>query len=337
MPPKHVMQINARRLYYRGLSIPYSNKSCQFPLGGVLSKLLPLFLRWGDDNRSGYFLVCRGSLSSLSFEQPVNRSKHSPEKSVYQYKRLSDEDGHSLEPDIWEDTDEHTPWQRHERDHDGDCPLSSVEATLLDLKHAATNEHDSDLETDHQEVDEDEELVAVDTLENVEFVIKSPVVEFVEDLHPNKGVENDCIKLQHLILAISVIVEDLWAGEVKSECDDKLENGLSDNHLPHLETAVSYICRNQQEVWAYIDRDKRCILSLRRSVKDLVGRRIRCQCERGKCVHDEVDPKQLNSFQHRLHMRVIHGSNERQKDGSDINGDLELHHEHLATWQCVQI
>lgn len=75
----------------------------------------------------------------------------------------------------------------------------------------------------------------------------------------------------------------------------------------------------------YVHGDERCGLGLRWSVEDGVSGRIGGQGESSHGVHDKVDPKELNSLENRFHLIVVHGRNEREQNGSDVDGDLELH------------
>jgi len=67
------------------------------------------------------------------------------------------------------------------------------------LKRSAADEDDHNLQCDNKYDDTDEEKVAEDPLEHVEFVIETSVVENIEDLHPDEAVENDSIKLNLLV------------------------------------------------------------------------------------------------------------------------------------------
>lgn len=72
------------------------------------------------------------------------------------------------------------------------------------------------------------------TFKDVELVVEPTVVQLVEDLHPHKRVKHNGIQLQHLILIMAIVAEDLGAGKVKCEHHDQLQDRLSNDHLPHL-------------------------------------------------------------------------------------------------------
>lgn len=90
------------------------------------------------------------------------------------------------------------------------------------------------MQTDHDGVDEDEEQVAVDADKHVELVVETTAVELVEDLHPDEHVEDDGIELELFGRDGGVVAEDGVAGKVENQDDDDLEDGLADDHLPHL-------------------------------------------------------------------------------------------------------
>lgn len=138
------------------------------------------------------------------------------------------------EPLVREYSDQHTPRQTESSNNDGDSPLNTIETVGVDIENAVTNKDDGDLESDHDAVDEDEEQVAVDADKDVKLVVEASAVEFVEDLHPDEDVEDDGVELELFGLEAGVVVKDGAAGEVENEDNDQLEDGLTDDHLPHL-------------------------------------------------------------------------------------------------------
>ena len=107
-----------------------------------------------------------------------------------------------LEPEVREETDEDRPRQGKRRQDDGNTPVLAVDA--LDGERATTDEHDHDLAGDHDNGDGDEEVVVLHTGEDVELVVEAAVVELVEDLHPDEGVEDDGADLG----SVELIAED---------------------------------------------------------------------------------------------------------------------------------
>lgn len=85
----------------------------------------------------------------------------------------------------------------------------TTNAARDDREGLATDINDGDLQTDHEYVDKNEELVPLKTLEYIELVVESSVVEFVEDLHPHKRVEDNGAKL-----SVRIAGEDAAAGKV---------------------------------------------------------------------------------------------------------------------------
>ena len=81
--------------------------------------------------------------------------------------------------------------------------MNSVDGS--DAESLTSNKNDHDLTTDHDAVDPDEPKVAVDALEDIEFVVETSVVELVEDLHPNESVENHGGQLLDLIGVASIV------------------------------------------------------------------------------------------------------------------------------------
>lgn len=74
----------------------------------------------------------------------------------------------------------------------------------------------------------------MDADEDVELVVETTAVELVEDLHPDEHVEDYGIELELLRGDGGVVAEDGVASEVENQDDDDLEDGLADDHLPHL-------------------------------------------------------------------------------------------------------
>ncbi|KAL3293011.1 calcium-translocating P-type ATPase PMCA-type [Colletotrichum asianum] len=75
----------------------------------------------------------------------------------------ADELGRLLEPNVGENAYDNSPRHGHEGNNKANTPLASIETSLLDLEHTATDEDDANLQTNHQKIDEDEELVTMNT------------------------------------------------------------------------------------------------------------------------------------------------------------------------------
>ncbi len=97
-----------------------------------------------------------------------------------------------------------------------------------DAEGSTAEECNDDLTPDHDTVDPDEEPVPVQTSQDIEFVVQPAVVELVEDLHPDEGVEDD-----RAADILWIVEEFLPRAEVQDQGYGELEDGLSDYHLPH--------------------------------------------------------------------------------------------------------
>merc|ERR1712093_927916 len=181
-----------------------------------------------SDPRHGRYLTCsalfRGRMSTKEVdEQMLNVCNKNSSYFVEWIPRdLS-------EPWVGETSDEDTHWQRQRSEDNANSPLNTINSG--DGEGLATDEDDGDLSADHDTVDADEEVVAVNTSEDVELVVQTTVVELVKDLHPDEGVEDHGGELEVLFF---VVAEDLRAGEVEDEGNGQLEDGLTDDHLPHV-------------------------------------------------------------------------------------------------------
>lgn len=241
------------------------------------------------DAGEGRCSLCRGLLlqvfgvrgALLALEEATELAEALGEEVVGYDERPTDSLGDLGEERVGEESDGHGPRETEEGDDDADGPLHAVDG--LDLERGAPDEDDGDLRAHHDEVDNDEEDVAVDALQDVELVVQAAVVELVEDLHPDEGVEHHSVELQHLIRVLGVVAQNLGSGEVQDERHRQLENGLPDDHLPH-------VYRHQGRT-----------LGLGFAVQNFLSRGVGCKCQRSERVHDEIDPKKLYRCKHRLH------------------------------------
>jgi hypothetical protein len=48
------------------------------------------------------------------------------------------------------------------------------------------------------------------------------------------------------------------------------------------------------------------------------------QCQSRKCIHNQVQPEQLNRLEDTLIITVVNSGDDREQDGGNIDGDLEL-------------
>lgn len=205
---------------------------------------------------------------------------------------------------IREETDEDCHWEREGSEDKADSPLYAI--NRCNAEGTATNKDDCYLGADHDTVDTDEEEIALKTFEDVEFVVETTVVELVEDLHPDESVEDHGIELELLSRVGDIVAEDLLACKVENEGHDQLEDGLADDHFPHVHC------------------NQRSLLSFGPTVEDLGGWGISGKSEGCKSVHDKVDPQKLDGCEDGVHVWVRDSRDEREQDGGDVNGDLEL-------------
>lgn len=182
---------------------------------------------------------------------------------------------------VGEEAHADSPWHAEDGQHNGDGPLWTTDTARDDGEGLATDENDGDLQTDHENVNEDEELIALQTLKDVVLVVQSSVVELIENLHPHKGIEDDGAEL-----GVGVAREDAGAGKVQNKGDDELENSLADDHLPH------------------VGGNEGCLLALGWAVEDFVCGRVGGEGEGCEGIHDEVHPEELDGGEHGTHFCI---------------------------------
>jgi hypothetical protein len=152
---------------------------------------------------------------------------HSPRRLPDDHKRPRGKPDNLLEPDIREQADENSPRQAERRENNRNPPILAVQT--LNRESRAANIHNHGLAGNHNHQDGDVKVVALHAGENVELVVQAAVVEHVEDLHPDKGVEDQGADL----FTVDLVFEDAGAGVVQDEGYDELEEGLADDHFPH--------------------------------------------------------------------------------------------------------
>ena len=131
--------------------------------------------------------------------------------------------------------------------------------------------------SDHNECNRDEEWIALNAAKDVQLIVQSATIDFVENLQPDEGVERDGLHGSYRPSG-----EDLLAREIENEGDDELDNCLTEYHLPHVE------------------RDNGRALRFRFTIEQFERRWISGQRQRSKGVHDQVDPEKLNGGKSRL-------------------------------------
>lgn len=106
---------------------------------------------------------------------------------------------------IWNQSNDHANWNRNNTQNKGNTPLGSIKR--LDREGLSTDEDDQDLSANNDCLDTNKPLVAENTVQEVEVVIKAAravhvsdklpcgaclnhLLPLVENLHPNKRVKH---------------------------------------------------------------------------------------------------------------------------------------------------
>jgi hypothetical protein len=93
------------------------------------------------------------------------------------------------------------------------------------------------LSADNNGVDAQKPVVPKHALEDIELVVEAAAVEFVENLHPHEGVEDNCGKLfgsKIWVAAVKLWIQKLVPREVQHEDHSEFVDCLSEDHLPHV-------------------------------------------------------------------------------------------------------
>jgi len=116
---------------------------------------------------------------------------------------------------VWNEAEDHGPWQTSKTTDYTDCPQSAVES--CHTKCLASDEDDHDLSADDEGIDTQEPIVAEHAFEDVKAVIEAAVVELVEYLHPYERVEYNRGKLlraEFRVIGDEICVENLITSKV---------------------------------------------------------------------------------------------------------------------------
>lgn len=128
---------------------------------------------------------------------------------------------------------DNSPRETEDRAANADTPLNARKR--FHAKRSVADENNHDLSGNHQDIDSHKPVVSVYSLEDVEPVVETSIVEFVENLHPNEGIENDRVHLRlQKIIVFQVVAEDTGPDKVKNEGNHQLVDRLADDHLPHV-------------------------------------------------------------------------------------------------------
>lgn len=255
---------------------------------------------------------------------------------------------------VWHTLENSVPSNTENTDNKTDDPLSTVKTILMDLKSPSSELDNEELSENNDDPDNHEHSIGEDSIEDVELVIDLSSAKHVKDLHQHKQVENDCqvarwgvpfevsvdgstvetlhhstddvfsgpilsnlwvwmafLKLQgesnFLIvpwLSYSKFWDEKWSSEHECEKDNSLEDRHSKNVLHHLLG------------------DDVFLLSVWWSLEEVILWKLGGKSQRGKRVHDQVDPQKLDS----LKWRFPHndGSDERSDESNNVDSKLEL-------------
>lgn len=153
-----------------------------------------------------------------------------PQSKSHTVNNKSENDG---EIPVWKESQENCPGKTADRTSNADGPLNAVQGRHA--KGHAPDEDDQDLAADHEAVDSQKPIVLEHAFEDVEVVVQSAVVELVENLHPDKRIEDDGVELEVFLSlrAVKDISKDLVSGEIEGERHSQLIDRLADNHFPH--------------------------------------------------------------------------------------------------------
>lgn len=110
-------------------------------------------------------------------------------------------------------------------------PLGSIQPD--DAERCPTDKDYEHLPTYHQGVDYHEPSISQDPLEDIELVVQSTAVQLVENLHPDEGVEDDCVEFDLLPVDLGIILEDPVACKIQRETEGELVDRLPQHQLPH--------------------------------------------------------------------------------------------------------
>lgn len=111
------------------------------------------------------------------------------QRTVYKHDRSPDKLRNGVEPRVREYPHNNCPGERNSGDKNANSPLFTVDTH--NAEGSTAEECNDDLAANHDAVDPDEEPVPVQARQYIKFVVQAPIVELVEYLHPDEGVEDD--------------------------------------------------------------------------------------------------------------------------------------------------
>jgi hypothetical protein len=122
----------------------------------------------------------------------------------------------------------------------------------------------------------------------------------IEYLHPYEGIEDESPQFGFFES------QDTFATEIQDQCHYELVDGLSNDHFPHRQGDQ----RSRLRFWLPFEQAWR--------------RRIGCEGQSCKGVHDEIHPKKLNGLEDGAFIVTSDSGNEGEYNRRDVDGDLKL-------------
>jgi len=103
----------------------------------------------------------------------------------------------------------------------------------MDVERCTTEKNDQYLGPDDDDLDANEVFIFEHPFKYVELVVETAAIPLVEDLHEDKSIEHQCLQL--ILFMYSLIRQDTDPSKIEDERNDKLENCLANDHLPHVQ------------------------------------------------------------------------------------------------------
>jgi hypothetical protein len=122
----------------------------------------------------------------------------------------------------------------------------------------------------------------------------------IEYLHPDEGVEDESPQFGFCKS------QDPFAAKIQNQRYYELVDGLSDDHFPHRQGDQ----RSRLRFWLPFEQAWR--------------RRIGCEGECCKGIHDKIHPKKLNGLENGAFLITSDSGNEGEYNRRDVNCDLKL-------------
>lgn len=218
----------------------------------------------------------------------------------------------------------------------------------VDSEGSAGKGDDYDLQTQNTYHNDDKYFVPSNAFQNIQFFMQFSSVDEVEDLHHHKSIEDEgemariCSEFQKDRFIVSSTRDGKETATPDSASHhsvrplvlrmggkDSAVEGIhilrnegfatedKDHHHDELEDSLTY------DVLQHGARYDVLIAAMRRALEQFISRFLGSKGQRGKSVHNEIDPKHLNWLQDLLLQQS--SPNECACHSNDIHCQLELH------------